>query len=224
MRVITRAVLDIDSNQWVETDSESYFGPVEACKGDHSQAEQQNADQQRTMENQLMQQQLQMQLKQLNSVNSTVDPMIANGGLSPQMQAALQAQLVNKLGGNFQSMMGNLNQNLTARGLTGGTTGAGGGGVAGGFGQLYAALAGQQQQGSFDIANLANQSLMNELGIKMGIGGQFGANTGMFNSGAGSALNSGVTAAYNADQAQTSWMGPVFGALGSIGKAAVIGA
>ena len=190
-------------------------------KGDHSSQEQAAADQQRQMENQMAQQQLALQTKQLNSVNSTVDPMIANGGLTPEMKSALQANLVNKLGSNFQNMMVNLNQNLVARGLTGGTTGAGGGGVAGGFGALYSALAGQQQQGQFDIANMQNSSLMNELGLKLGIGSQFGGNVGLFNQGASSALGSGVTAANNADQAQTSWMGPLFGALGSIGGAAL---
>jgi hypothetical protein len=194
---------------------------VSGGKGDHSAAEQKAADQQRALETNLMQQQLGMQMGQLSSVNATVNPMIANGGLTPQMQSALQANLVNKLGTGAQQMMGNLNQNLVARGLTGGTSGAGGGGVASGFGALYSALAGQQQQGQFDIANLQQQSLMNELGIKMGIGSQFGNNTGTFTQGAGQALSQGVTAANNADQAATSWMGPVFGALGSVGGASL---
>lgn len=223
MRIITRAVLDIESNRWETVESHPYSGAIALCKGDHSQTEQNNADSQRNMENQLMQQQLQMQQGQLGAVNKVVDPMIANGGLTPQMQAALQANLTNKLGGNYQQMMGNLNQNLVARGLTGGATGAGGGGVGAGFGALYSSLAGQQQQGTFDIANMQNSALLNELGVKMGIGSQYGGNAGMFNQGAGQALGQGVQAAYNADQAQTSWMGPVFGALGSLGGAAITG-
>jgi len=107
-----------------------------------------------------------------------------------------------------------------ARGITGGQN-AGSGDIARNFGQLGAMQAALQQQGAIGTAETMNQQrlglLQNDLGLKLGIANQYGGNIGTFNSGASNALNSGVTAANNVDQAATSWMGPVFGALGGLG-------
>lgn len=189
-------------------------------KGSASKQEQAAADQQRAQQNALTQQQLSMQQKQLDSVNSVADPMIARGGMSAGQEAAMKSILMNSLPQQFNNLQGQINNNLTARGITGGQTGAGSGDVARQFGGLGAMEAGLQQQGMSNIELQKANQLQNLLGIKMGIGGQYGANVGTFNSGASAALGSGVTAANNADQAATSWMGPVFGALGSIGGAA----
>jgi hypothetical protein len=98
--------------------------------------------------------------------------------------------------------------------MTGGNN-AGAGGVAGSFGALTADLGSLQQQGSTNVQMAKAQGLNNAMNTTLGIGNMYGQNLNTFNSGASSALNSGVTAANNADQASTSWMGPVFGALGS---------
>src|SRR5690349_20076219 len=93
---------------------------VSGGKGDHSSAEQANADQQRAMENQLMQPQLSMQMGQLKGVNAAVDPIIAAGGMSQQQQAALTSQVMNNIPQQFQGIQGNINNQLVARGMTGG--------------------------------------------------------------------------------------------------------
>lgn len=56
---------------------------------------------------------------------------------------------------------------------------------------------------------------MQDLGLKLGIGGMFGQNVGTFNSGGINALNAGVTAANNADQASTGFWGSLIGGLTS---------
>lgn len=191
-------------------------------KGDHSQAEQQAADNQRQMETQLMQQQLGMFNRQLNQVNASLNPMIAQGGLPPAVQAAMTSQALNGMGQQFKEGTGQMNQALVARGMTGGPM-AGAGGVAQGFGALNALQAGLQTNALNQIQMDKYGALMNELGMKLGMGSQYGGMTGGFNQGAGQALGQGVQAAYNADQAQTSWMGPMFGALGSLGAAGLTG-
>lgn len=195
---------------------------VSGGKGDHSSQEQSNADQLRQQENNLMQQQLQMQMKQLSGVNAAVDPIIAQGGMSPQQQASETAQMMNNLPAQFQGIQGNINQQLVSRGMTGGGM-AGSGDVARNFGSLGAMEAGLQQQGLMGIQQQKYQQLMQAIGAKMGVAGMFGNNVGGFNSGTMGAMNAGVTAANNADQAQTSWLGPMMGALGSLGGAAITG-
>ena len=193
---------------WTET-VERYLTegrPVSGGKGGHSSAEQSNADQIRQQQFNLMQQQLQ-------GVNNILDPLISAGGMTPQQQQSMTAIALNDIPQQFQGVQGNINNQLVARGITGGQMG-GSGDIARNFGQLGAMEAGLQQNALSNIQLQKQQQLMNALSIKGGL-------TGMFNSGGLSALGSGVTAANNADQASTSWMGPVFGALGSIGGAAL---
>lgn len=175
-------------------------------KGGHSSAEQSNADQIRQQQFNLMQQQLQ-------GVNKILDPLIAAGGMTPQQQQAMTAIALNDIPQQFQGVQGNINNQLVARGMTGGQM-AGSGDVARSFGQLGAMEAGLQQNALSNIQLQKQQQLMNALSIKGGL-------TGMFNSGGLSALNSGVTAANNADQAQTSFMGSLLGAVGSLGTAGI---
>jgi len=232
MRITYKAVYDIETWELLEWEGDPcYCGPIELVKGSHSSAEQSNADQQRAMENNLTQQQLamqqqqfQMQQKQLDSVNATVDPIIAAGGLAPGVQSALTAQLMNTIPQQFQNVAGNINNSLVARGITGGGM-AGSGDIARDFGALGAAQAGMQQQGLTDIQLQKQQGLMQALGLKMGVGGMYGQNMGLFgqgagsfNAGAGTALNAGVQAGYNADQASTSLMGPLLGGLMGMGS------
>lgn len=188
-------------------------------KGDHSEAEQAAADQMRQQELNLMQQQLTMQMGQIGSVNSVLDPIIKAGGMSAEQQAALTNVAYNQLGSDFRSSQGQLNNELVARGMTGGMN-AGSGQMVNQLGQLNAFQDYLKSNALSNIQLEKQQQLMQALGAKMGVAGMFGQNVGMFNQGAGGALNAGVQAAYNADQAQTSWMGPVFGALGAIGGAA----
>ena len=184
------------------------------AKGGHSSYEQKQADQQRNLENQLTQQQLAMQQKQLASVNAATDPIIAAGGMSPQQEAALRSMYMNNIPAQFKALQGGINNQLVARGITGGAN-AGGGDIARQFGALGAAEGGLQQQGEEGLQAQKYGQLMQALGLKLGIGGQYGANVGGFNSGAIGAGNTATTAANNADQAQTSFMGSLMGALTS---------
>jgi len=181
------------------------------CSGGNSKQEMQQADAQRAQENQLMQQQLQMQMDQIGGVNSILDPIISAGGMLPSQQSALTSLALNSIPQQFNNVAGQINQNLVARGITGGQN-AGSGDIARNFGQLGAMEAGLQQQSLSQIQLQKQQQLMQALGAKMGVANLFGQNTGMFNQGANSALNSGVTAANNADQAMTSFMGSLMGA------------
>ena len=179
---------------------------VSGGKGDHSSREQSNADAIRQQQFDLMQQ-------QLSGVNSILDPIISAGGMLPSQQSALTSIALNDIPQQFQGVQGNINNQLVARGITGGNM-AGSGDVARDFGRLGAMEAGLQQNALSNIQLQKQQQLMQALGVKTGL-------TGMFNSGGLSALNSGVTAANNADQAQTSFWGSMFGALGSLGGAGI---
>lgn len=221
MRIYTKVIRDIETWDLLHAEYFEYSGPVEWCKGGASKAEQAAADQQRAMQNQLTQQQLNMQMGQLASVNKTLDPMIANGGLAPGVESAMTSQVMNNIPAQFRGVQGNINNQLVARGITGGQAGAGGGDVARQFGQLGAMQSAMQQQGLTDIQLQKQGALMGDLGLKMGIGSQFGQNVAGFNQGASSALGQGVTAANNADQASTGLWGSLIGAAGSLGSAAI---
>lgn len=181
------------------------------CSGGNSKQEMQSADAQRAQENQLMQQQLQMQMDQIAGVNSILDPIISAGGMLPSQQSALTSLALNNVPQQFNNVAGQINQNLVARGITGGSN-AGSGDIARNFAQLGAMEAGLQQQSLSQIQLQKQQQLMQALGAKMGVANLFGQNTGMFNQGAQSALGSGVSAANNADQASTSMWGSILGA------------
>lgn len=186
------------------------------CKGGHSAAEQQAADQQRQLETQLMQTQLNKFNQQMNSVNAVLNPMIAQGGLPPQVVSALRSQALNELGNQFKSGTGQLNQALVARGMTGGPM-AGSGGVAQGFGALNALQAGLQTNALQQIPLMQNDALMRELALKSGNAQMYAGLVSPLSSGANSALSSGVTAAHNADQAASSFWGPLLGSLAGVG-------
>lgn len=189
---------------------------VSGGKGGHSSDEQKAADALRQQELDLSKQQLGLQQQQISGVNSILDPLIAQGGMSKEQQAALTSQLMNNIPQQFRGIQGQISNQLAARGISGGQF-AGSGDIARQFGGLGAMEAGLQQSGIENIQQQKAQQLFSALGAKMGVAGMYGQNTGLFNQGALGALGSGVTAANNADQAATSWMGPVFGALGSIG-------
>lgn len=221
MKITTKITFDIENWAVLEHEWFEYRGSVAVCKGGASRAEQAAADQQRATQNQLAQQQLNMQMGQLNSVNSTLDPMIANGGLAPGVQNAMTSLVMNQLPQTFNQAQGQINNNLVARGITGGQMGAGGGAAAQQYGQLAAMQGALQQQGLSNIQLQKQGALMGDLGLKMGVGSQFGQNIGTFNQGASNALNSGVTAANNADQASTGLWGSLIGGAAGLGSSAI---
>lgn len=225
----TKVVWDSEGNV-IEREGFWWSGPVLEAKGGASQAEQSQANQQMAMQNALAQQQLSLMQGQLTGINNAVDPIINQilSGQTPTvlqpLQSALTASYMNQLPQTYRGMVGQLNQDLTARGITGGQN-AGGGAIGQDFGQMAALLGQQQQAGATNAAltlnNASTNMLQNDLGLKLGIANAYQGATNTFNQGASSALSSGVTAAGNADQAQTSWMGPVFGGLAGLGGSAI---
>lgn len=218
MRIYTKVVRDIETWELLESEFFEYSGPIEYLKGGASKAEQAAADKMRESQTGLMQQALGMQNMQLGAVNKVLDPMIANGGLAPGVESAMTSQVMNNIPAQFRGVQGNINNQLVARGITGGQAGAGGGDVARQFGQLGAMQAALQQQGLTDIQLQKQGALMGDLGLKMGIGSQFGQNVSGFNQGALGSLGQGVTAANNADQASTGLWGSLIGAGASLGS------
>lgn len=179
--------------------------PCAMMKGGNSQAQMQ-------ISNQISQQQLNMQQQLFGEVNPTIKNIIAGGGMLPGQESALRAQTINQLPAQYNQLYGNISQQLTARGLTGGQYGAGGGDVARTFGALGSAEAGQAQQGEFNIANMKMQGLNSALGLGSGSMAAFGNQGVQANSTAASAANA-------ADQASTGFWGSLFGALGAGMKA-----
>ncbi len=219
MKIYTKVVRDIETWELLESEFFEYSGPIELCKGGASKAEQSNADAMRAAQTGLMQQALGAQNMQLGAVNKVLDPMIANGGLAPGVESAMNSQVMNNIPAQFRGVQGNINNNLVARGITGGQMGAGGGAVARQFGQLGAMQAAMQQQGLTDVQLQKQNALMGDLGLKMGVGGQYGGQVGGFNQGSLGALGQGVTAANNADQASTGLWGSLIGGAAGLGSA-----
>lgn len=174
--------------------------PIGVCKGDNSKAQQ-------ALENQIAQRQLAMQEQTFNATFPTIQQIIAGRGLLPQEEAALNAHLINSLPQTYNNLYGQIGQQLTARGVTGGQN-AGGGDIARTFGSLGASEAGQAQQGLFDIAQLKQQGLGAALGLGTTQMGQTGST-------AANILGSASQSAKAADEASSGFWGSLFGALTS---------
>lgn len=201
---------------WTET-VERYLREgrtVSGGKGGDSQQEQAQANQISQQQLDLQKQQLGMQQTQLNSVNSVADPMIANGGMSQAQEAALNSLALNQSGQQLNQSIGQVGQNLQARGVTGGPF-AGGGTAAQNYGGLYAMQNSLTQNSLSNVQLQKAAQLQGLLGLKMGIGSQYGANATSAGNQGVNALGSAVTAAGNADQAQSQFMGSLVGALTS---------
>ncbi len=223
MRITYRAVYDIETWELLEWEGDlSYSGPIEYVKGSHSSAEQAAADAQRTQENANAQRQLEMQQRQIDMVNPTLQKIIQAGGMLPEQQSALISQLMNGIAQQQGNVVGQINQSLASRGISGGDM-AGSGDIARDFGGLGAAMSGLQQQGSLGIQQMKMSGLEQAMNTALGIGGMYGQNFGSFNQGAGNALNAGVQAGYNADQASTSLLGPLLGGALGMGTAFATG-
>jgi hypothetical protein len=221
------AILDIGSGQWIYRERLPR-GPRELCKGGNSQTEMTQSNQQLNLQNSLAQQQLQQQNQmlsmakgQIGMVNPSLQAIIANGGMLPQQEAAMRSLAINQLPQQYNSLVGQINNQLVQRGVTGGFN-AGSGDIARQFGSLGAQEAGQELQSLEGIQLAKGQGLFNAMNTALGtagaygsLGAQSGANVGTFNSGASSSLGSGVTSAGNADQNQTGFWGGLFGALTS---------
>lgn len=192
-------------------------------KGDASKTEQANADAMQKEQLDLLQKQLGLQESQIAGVNSVVDPMIAEGGMAPSEESALTSLAINQLPADFRQTAGAINQNLAARGISGGSSGAGSGDIARQFGNLGAQEDYMKSTALSNIQLQKAQQLQQLLGIKMGVADMFGKNVGTFDTGANSSLSSGVTAAHNVDTAGTSFWGPIIGGALGMGSSFLTG-
>jgi hypothetical protein len=89
-------------------------------------------------------------------------------GIAGQEKAALTAQAINSLPQQYQNLLGQMNNQLAQRGITGGQF-AGGGQIAQGYGQLGQALGNQQ-------ANLLTNVQMQDAANRSGIAQLYGQN------------------------------------------------
>ena len=158
---------------------------VHAChKGGNSQAEMDRANQisqqqlaqqqqQFQMQQQIQQQQLGLQQQQLGMVNPSLQAIIANGGMLPAQQAAMTSNALNQIGAGERQAVGAINQNLVARGITGGQN-AGGGAIAQNYAGLEQGLLGQSANALNNIQLAKGQGLESALNTALGIGGLYG--------------------------------------------------
>lgn len=201
---------------------DTFLGFTVHChhKGGNSQAEMRNADQVEAQRNQLMQQQLQLQQRQLAMVNPSLQAILQNGGMLPAQEAAMRSAAFNEIGAGENQAIGAINQSLVARGITGGGM-AGSGDIARNFGALQQGLLGQEAGALQNIQLAKGQNLMNAIGIGLGEGSMFGQQAMGFGGQGIGALNAGVNAANNADQASTGFWGSMIGGLAGLGGAAI---
>jgi len=221
MKIYTKIVRDIETWEVSEEEYFEYEGPVELCKGSASAAEQKRADAVNTDQQAKTNQALAQQQGYMKPVDDLTSQIMANGGLTQGMESAMTAQYMNNIPAQFRGVAGNINNQLTARGISGGQMGAGGGDVARQFGALGAAQAGAQQEGFLNTQFAKQQGLQQAMAAKMGLGQLAGQNISGFNQGTMSSLGQGVTAANNKDQAGTALWGSLIGAAGGLGSAAL---
>ena len=201
---------------------DTFLGFTVHChhKGGNSQNEMNQANQLSQQQQQIMQQQLGLQQQQLGMVNPTLQKIISNGGMLPSEQAALTAQAINTVPQQYNQLVGQLNNQLVQRGVTGGQN-AGGGQIAQQFGALGAAEAGQQQQLMSNIQLQKAQGLQGALNTAIGIGGQYGQQALGFGQQGVGALGIGQQAAAQADQNQTGFWGALTGGLAGLGSSVI---
>jgi hypothetical protein len=207
----TQITVNTETLEVIYADWHEYVGEVHYCKGE-AKKQMDIENQQMQMQNQLQQQSLANQQKQQGMVNPAVASIIANGGLSPEAEASLRSTAMNTLPQSYNSLYGNLSNQLVQRGITGGGM-AGSGDIARNFGALGSQEAGQQAQLLSQIPLQKEQGLYNAFNTALGVGNQFGQNIGTFGAGASSAGGSATSAANTAQQTGSGLFGSIFGGL-----------
>jgi len=201
-----------------------FLGATVHChhKGGNSKAEMKKANTLSDTQLALMNKQLDQQLSMMGVVNPAIKSLIASGGLSPDVEAAMKSAAMGQIGTGANQAAGAINQNLVARGITGGGM-AGSGDVARDYGALYAGLQGQKASALQNVALSKQQALMQALGLGGNVGSMYGQQAGTFGGQATSALGIGQNAAQAADQASTGFWGSLVGGLAGMGGMALGG-
>jgi len=212
----TRVVIDIDTLEILERDWIAWDGPWDECKGGNTKSETARANQITSQELGNQTTALGQQQQATNMVNPSLQSIIQNQGMLPQLQAAMTSQAMNSLPQQYQQLYGNLSNTLTARGITGGQN-AGAGALAQSFGMLGAQEAGQQSQLLNQIQLAKGQNLNNALGMAMGEGQMYGNQALGFGNTAANTLGTGMQGSIAQDQMQTALMGSLIGGLTNMG-------
>lgn len=199
-----------------------FFGVTVHChhKGGNSQQEMQKANALSQQQLQLMQSQLAMQQKQLGMVNPSLQAILNNGGMLPAQEAAMRSAALNQVGAGETQAIGNVNNALLARGMTGGQN-AGAGGIAANYGALNAMLQNQAATGLQNVEMAKGQGLQSAMGLGLGEGQMFGQQATTFGGQGVNALGIGQQAGQAADQASTAFWGSLVGGLAGLGGAAL---
>ena len=192
---------------------------VHAChKGGNSKEEMARANQLSQQQLALQQQQFALQNKQLGMVNPVLQQIISAGGLLPEQEAAMRSAAMAQTGQGENQAIGQINQALLARGITGGQN-AGSGDIARNYGALEQGLLGQQAASLQNIQLAKGQGLNNALNTALGVGGLYGSQAVSLGGQGVNALGIGQQAANAADQASTGFWGSLVGGLTGLGSA-----
>lgn len=214
MRVITKAILDMNTMEWTSIESYDYEGPVALCKGDDTAK--QNEQMQMQFNSQLMDifsQQFAKQSQVLNFLKGKLQPMINNPtGYSPAAMAALRTQATDNLSGQYQQAQRALQQKEFAQGGRELPSGVNAQLDAGLYAQEAADKANAQNTITLNNENLKQSNYWNAMNVLSGNVAQ------QFNPlGYAGAATSGSNAVANLSQAVTaSNQSQLMGALGGI--------
>ncbi len=212
-------VRDIDTWEVLDEQTYEWTGPVALCKGGESKQAAKDAAAQRELDNRIMQEQLAMQRDQLAKVSGGVSQFLTpeGQGFDEKTMAALNANAIEGIPGQFEDARKQMMMALAARGGAGGQLPVGGDflrNLASFNAARETAKAGalRDVQIKNALANLQNRfTASNAL---LGVGSQY--NPSPFISGASSALSSQTEAAKSADQAGTAVWGALIGAGGNL--------
>lgn len=221
MRVITKAIMDIETLAWEHVESYEYSGEVELFKGDGTAQDQLNRN--NKIEDDAIARQQGFQNQAVNAVQGDLS---GTNGFSPQLMALLQSQFQNQNTGAFQSAGSNVRSALASQGAGLGDLPVGGD-YTRGISELEGAKASSQSQGllGLGIQNLqqALNNKYNAANVLTGNAAQVGSTAGMASGAGSNALNTYVQAANTGfSNAFTSAFGGALGkGLGSFASGAV---
>jgi hypothetical protein len=217
VRVITKAVLDIESLKWLEVESYEYQGAPALCKGDSTAKQEEEATASfDTSLQQIFQQQYATQASQLKFLQSQFEPTIQNGGqgYTPEQLASMRTGATDANAQAYQDAQAALNNEESQ--ASGGSKLTG---VAGANTEADAALlnqeaitqAGSQEQITAQNANLQTENYWNSVNALNGVAAQ--ENPLGY---AGESSTAGGTVASLGNTVTSANSSPLLGALGGI--------
>lgn len=194
MKITTKAVYDMASWTLEQWEGYDYSGPLEECKGEGKSKAHMDLENKRTDEAIAQQRAIRDQI--LNATKQYTTG--AGEGYNPAQFASMISQFLNQNSANFNQAGSAVRSALASRGAGGGDLPVGGD-FTRGISSLEGAKASSQSQGILgaNISNLqqAINNRFNALNVQSGQAAQVGNNIGIFDQGAGNALNAYVRGA-----------------------------